>query len=374
MTENWAVDDVVVLTRDESDTFRAGDVGHVEHWEDGEGWVRFRGHAREDIDDAFLHIAPGLFCHAPPEIAEGYLREMKRYDYSDILVASAVTNESSKSALDHPAIDPVICRNIMDRLATVEREQGVRILFAVESGSRAWGMWSPDSDYDVRFVYVHHPSWYLSIHENRRDVIETPLDEIYDVNGWELRKALRLMIKPNAVVHEWLCSPICYQRHRESARQLLLFANQVFEKKTYAHHYVHLGLNQTRTFLDGRDEVSLKKYLYALRPALALLWLETNSSLPPPMNIDALMENLPLPEMVRDAIQDLIQRKRTQPEMGAGARIPVLDGFLQDCFAQGLASAEKMAPRSQHLWSNGDFLFQHILCLIWGSRFANLFP
>jgi uncharacterized protein len=357
----------VVLASDESDYFKVGDIGHVEHWEDGEGWVRFNGHSRLDYDDAFLEIAAGLFSHAPPDIAEDYLREMKRHDYSDILEASAVTSSVSVSPLDHPAIDPAICKSISERLVAVERDYNVRILFAVESGSRAWGMWSPDSDYDVRFVYVHPPGWYASIHENRRDVIETPLDEVFDVNGWDLRKALRLMIKPNAVVHEWLCSPICYMRDHYAAVQLLVFASQVFEKKSYAHHYVHLGQNQWRTFLEGGEQVNLKKYLYAIRPALALLWLETNPRQPPPMNIDALMANLPLTDAVRESIHHLITRKRSLAEMGVAPRVPVLDDFVQSCFADGMRSAGRMSPRSQQLWQNGDLLFKMILQSVWGS-------
>ncbi|MEM6906851.1 MAG: nucleotidyltransferase domain-containing protein, partial [Pseudomonadota bacterium] len=96
---------------------------------------------------------------------------------------------------------------IMAKLTGIERDFGVRILFAIESGSRAWGFPSPDSDYDVRFVYVHPTDWYLSLTPGR-DVIELPIRDDLDIGGWDLRKALNLLLKPNPVMLEWLSSPI----------------------------------------------------------------------------------------------------------------------------------------------------------------------
>ncbi len=261
----------------------------------------------------------------------------------------------------------------MVRLAQVERDRDVRILFAVESGSRAWGIWSPDSDYDVRFVYVQKPDWYLSIHENRRDVIETPLDAIFDVGGWELAKALRLMIKPNAVVHEWLCSPIIYRQVEDVTAQLADFARQVFALKSYAHHYVHLGRNQWRTFLEAREVVTYKKYLYAIRPALVLSWLAQHPGTLPPMNVQELIGGLMLDTAIVAEINALIDKKKSLSELGQGPRLPVLDHFVEQAFADGLATAEKMLPRSQHLWDAGDALFRDILHRVWHDE-SGMFP
>lgn len=79
----------------------------------------------------------------------------------------------------------------------------MRFLIAVESGSRAWGFPSPDSDYDIRFIHIHPRDWYLSLQPGR-DVIERPIIDNIDLNGWDLRKALGLLLKSNAVVSEWL--------------------------------------------------------------------------------------------------------------------------------------------------------------------------
>src|SRR6201990_2789542 len=100
-------------------------------------------------------------------------------------------------------------QRVRDALAQVEAERHVRVLYACESGSRAWGFASRDSDYDVRFLYVHEPDWYLSV-QDRRDVIEEPLSDELDVSGWELRKALRLLRKSNPPLLEWLKSPFVY--------------------------------------------------------------------------------------------------------------------------------------------------------------------
>src|SRR5688572_25164319 len=84
------------------------------------------------------------------------------------------------------------------RLDEIEQEHRVQVIFCCESGSRAWGFASTDSDYDVRFIYLQHLDWYMSIDlEERRDIIETPIEDVWDINGWDLRKALRLLRKSN---------------------------------------------------------------------------------------------------------------------------------------------------------------------------------
>src|SRR5580698_6695076 len=95
------------------------------------------------------------------------------------------------------------------RLADIARDHGVSIPLAIESGSRAWGFPSPDSDYDCRFVFVRPVNQYLSPWQ-QRDVIETPLEGDLDVSGWDLAKAIKLLLKGNAVIIEWLTSPIVY--------------------------------------------------------------------------------------------------------------------------------------------------------------------
>lgn len=103
-----------------------------------------------------------------------------------------------------------ITKVITEKLNEIEEKENVKILHAVESGSRAWGFASPDSDYDVRFIYVRKKEDYLTLCE-KSDVIEWQLDETLDINGWDLKKALQLFHKSNATLFEWSNSPIVYR-------------------------------------------------------------------------------------------------------------------------------------------------------------------
>ena len=101
------------------------------------------------------------------------------------------------------SLDVDVVAEIDRRLASVSRDHGVRIPWAIESGSRAWGFPSPDSDYDCRFIFVRPAEVYLGLWP-ARDVINTPLDAVFDVNGWDLAKAVRLVARGNATAIEWV--------------------------------------------------------------------------------------------------------------------------------------------------------------------------
>ena len=101
-------------------------------------------------------------------------------------------------------------KSIIESIQSIEKDEHVVAFYVCESGSRAWGFPSSDSDYDVRFLYMHPVDWYLSI-EPKRDVIEKPIDNQLDINGWVLKKALSLFRKSNPPLLEWLGSPIIYQ-------------------------------------------------------------------------------------------------------------------------------------------------------------------
>lgn len=158
------------------------------------------------------------------------------------------------------------------RLDGIVRDDHANILLAIESGSRAWGFPSPDSDYDCRFFFVRREDDYLTPWP-RRDVIETPLEGDLDVNGWELGKALLLLLKGNAVVIEWLMSPIVYRGDPAFRTDMLALATDHADAHRIARHYLHLGERQRRTYFADGKAVKLKKIFYALRPAAALRWL-----------------------------------------------------------------------------------------------------
>lgn len=159
-------------------------------------------------------------------------------------------------------------------LTSLERSEGVVVLLAVESGSRAWGFPSADSDYDVRFIYLRRPEWYLSIDlEERRDVIERPIREGIDISGWDIRKALKLFRKSNPPLLEWLQCPIVYRERFSLAPRLRTLLPAFYSPKASFFHYLNMAQGNMREYLHG-DTVWRRKYLYVLRPLLAMLWIE----------------------------------------------------------------------------------------------------
>jgi predicted nucleotidyltransferase len=235
-------------------------------------------------------------------------------------------------------MDAGTVESIDGRLREVEASERVTIAWAIESGSRAWGFPSPDSDYDCRFFFVRSAGDYLSPWP-RRDVIETPLDKVFDVNGWDLAKALRLLVKGNGTVGEWLRSPIVYSGDREFRDDFLATAEGVADRALLGRHYLHVGKRQ-RALESG----SLKRFFYALRPAAVLRWMRTNPERTvPPMNlIEALAEG-DAPAAVLDATHALIEQKRVTRELGTAEAPAVLRQFVDRELeiADGFESAQR---------------------------------
>ncbi|MCL2137819.1 MAG: nucleotidyltransferase domain-containing protein [Coriobacteriia bacterium] len=209
-------------------------------------------------------------------------------------------------------------------LAKIEASENVTVLHAVESGSRAWGFASPDSDYDVRFVYLRQPADYLRL-DQVRDVIEWQLDETLDVDGWDLAKALRLAHKSNPTVFEWDRSPIVYQT-TEAWQSISTELNAYFLPKAGLHHYLSTAKSNYRGYLRG-ETVRVKKYFYVIRPLLACRWILGNDS-PPPMLIDELIE-AELEPALRPVVAELLDMKKSLPEIGVSPRIEELNAYIE---------------------------------------------
>lgn len=239
-------------------------------------------------------------------------------------------------------IDENIRSEIESRLGSIEAQLGVRYLFAVESGSRAWGFPSPDSDYDVRFVYVRPLDWYLSIKAGR-DVIETPLVDEIDLNGWDIRKALGLLLKSNVIVSEWLESPIRYRADASVVPAFHKLADGLFDPSGAARHYASLGQTAAERWLDGSDPVAVKKYFYALRPALALRAMRVLGEQRPPMNLQQLQSVCELPQAINRIIDELVTLKSVTNEKGNARRYAELDKFIAGELALG-ASRKTASP------------------------------
>lgn len=230
-------------------------------------------------------------------------------------------------------VDSQIGETIGRRLADLEREHGVEILYACESGSRAWGFPSADSDYDVRFIYAHDRDWYLRLDSDHcRDVIECPPRDGLDVNGWDVRKALRLMGKCNPSLLEWLRSPIVYRQNGAFMRALRVLIPRYFSPRACFHHYAHMARGNFRQYLRG-DVVRLKKYLYVLRPILAIHWIEREVS-PVPVRFDELVEATVRDAELKAAIRRLVAQKRRGFESDLGPRIDIISRFIEDELAR----------------------------------------
>lgn len=253
---------------------------------------------------------------------------------------------SQRPAAHRDDVCPEMRAHIAETLADVARGHGVRILYAAESGSRAWGFGSPDSDYDVRFIYAHDLVWYLGLAEHR-DVIERPLDDrLVDLAGWDVRKALRLLLKSNPALYEWLVSPIVYVDDGTFRASTKALFEQHASRRALAAHYYSIARGQFAREIDGRDEVKLKKYFYVIRPLLSLLSVVRTPG-PPPMDIDPLLAAADLPQDLMAAVAALLEKKRITPELGLGARIPVIDDWAT-------ATLETCAPEHLDLSDEPD--------------------
>lgn len=233
-------------------------------------------------------------------------------------------------------------QTICDALTHLESQHGVRVLFAVESGSRAWGFASPDSDFDVRFVYVHPQDWYLSIRE-RRDVVEAELPGDLDLAGWDLRKALGLLAKSNPSLFEWLGSPIVYAQDEAFMAEFRPLAEAWLSPAALLKHYLSMAQSNWNAYLQG-EAVARKKYLYALRPILAARWIERALGAPPTPFADLRAAVLDDPE-VDAALNRLLADKARNVEMSLAPRDPVLHRFLGSELARFESLEIKRDPR-----------------------------
>jgi len=252
-------------------------------------------------------------------------------------------------------IDDAMHQRIVTELERIEREYEVTILFACESGSRAWGFPSQDSDFDVRMVYHHPADWYLDL-QSQRDVIEEPIVDELDISGWDIDKTLRLLRKSNPNILEWVGSPIVYREHERFAhvRELL---DTGFDHRASMLHYRNMALNNKRQWLD-RDEIKIKKYLYTIRPLLCGLWVLRHHSQPPMLYHELLSELCPGSELERE-VEALVARKQDMNESDLVARNPVLTEWIDDTLAELDANVPEKEERPD--WQPFNRAFRSIL-------------
>ena len=261
-------------------------------------------------------------------------------------------------------VAPDIRRTILARLAAIESEDATSVVYACESGSRAWGFASPDSDYDVRFVYARPRDWYLSFDvERQRDVIVRPIVDEIDLHGWDIRKALYLFTRTNGALIEWLHSPIRYVERGNFAADLRLLSQEHFNATALCYHYSHMARRNAREYVLG-GRVRLKKYFYVLRPLLAIRHIERGLGVPP-VRFERLVDSV-APKAIRPGIAGLLELKRVTSEMGTGRPIPELGRFIEaelerhrDTFS-GLGRPDLL--ESEELRTRLNKVFRKVLC------------
>lgn len=249
-------------------------------------------------------------------------------------------------------IKELVCQKIKE----IEQQEHVKVLYAVESGSRAWGFASPDSDYDVRFVYVRPLEEYLRL-ERKKDFIDWELDEVLDINGWDLSKALQHLHKSNAMLFEWMGSPAVYYEALawEQVRQA---AKTYFSCKSAMCHYYGTAKKNYLEYFTG-DLVSYKKYFYVLRPILACKWIEKKGC-PPPVLFRELAGEV-LEEPMRPTLEELLKAKIQMAELEKGQRIKRLDAYIAGHLEHFKEKTDRLADDRKGDWEELDQVFLSVV-------------
>ena len=252
---------------------------------------------------------------------------------------------------------------IRSSLMEIEDREGVKVFYACESGSRAWGFPSADSDYDVRFLYVRPIEWYLSI-DPKRDVIELPILKELDINGWDLKKALQLLRKSNPPLLEWLGSPIVYIQRDSATLRLRELAADYYSPTSCLYHYLHMARTNFREYLKD-EQVWTKKYFYVLRPILAINWIENGLGVVP-TDFNVLVDELVKETKLRLEIERLLAEKRAGAELDRGPKIPVISEFIE----REIERWEQQRPVDSdpdHSRIDLDSFFRNVLAELWES-------
>lgn len=247
-------------------------------------------------------------------------------------------------------------KTILEILGSIEKQNDVTILYACESGSRAWGFASPDSDYDVRFIYKHKLEYYLQIDE-RKDVIELPVDSLLDVNGWDIKKALKLFRNSNSPLYEWLQSPVVYDQKDSFVMPINTLMKEYYSLKAGLHHYASMTVNTLRDNLQ-EENVKLKKYFYALRPLAAAMWICNRREMPP-MEFSKLREIFDNKE-IQETIDKLLEQKSKADEKELIPRIDLLNNFVV-CELQRVNEMAAAIPATKSDTEKLNELFRNII-------------
>ncbi|TDX52974.1 nucleotidyltransferase domain-containing protein [Orenia marismortui] len=251
---------------------------------------------------------------------------------------------------------------IISKLRDIEEENNIRILYAVEAGSRAWGGSSEASDYDVRFIYVHPIEWYLSI-EEKEDYIDLPINNLIDLHGWDLQKALKLFRKSNPSILEWLHSSSIYIEDSTLIDRLRRLSRDYFSPKALLYHYLNMAKANYKKYL-GENKINLKKYLYMILPLLACSYIKNNKKIPV-MNFYNLMNSELNNSILLEEISSLLVQKKSAKYNEEILRLDIIDDFLETQINYYQEYVLKVEGKDPIDYDCLDKLFQRALEEIW---------
>jgi len=233
---------------------------------------------------------------------------------------------------------------IIQYLDKIEKEKDVKILLACETGSRAWGFPSPDSDFDIRIIYVHKKDWYLSLSEKRDSIDLMFENNEIDITGWDLRKSLRLLQKSNPPLLERIQSPILYKHNSSFLKEMNDLANSQYSRIATIHHY----LSMAKKFLEElkeKEDYKLKKFFYALRSATACKWILEKEEMPP-IEFQKMLSGLNIENSLINRINELISLKATISESYLHNGEKELINFIEICI-NSADEKRKILPSSK---------------------------
>ncbi|MED3661651.1 nucleotidyltransferase domain-containing protein [Ureibacillus terrenus] len=256
---------------------------------------------------------------------------------------------------------------IRTKLKEIEQTYQVKVLFAVESGSRAWGLASRESDYEVRFVYIHPLDWYLSIDPHRRDVIELPISDQLDISGWEITKALRLFRKSNPAILEWIRSKAVYVEHDQFIAKLRRLEKDVFHPKSVLSHYIQIA-KKNYASLHGK-EAKLKNYLYAFCSLLASKWIVQFNEIPP-VDFRELLERVKLDSQLGNELEQLAAAKIHGDERKSMQPDPVLNEYIRKELDWLSDTVKLMNAGKKDPTAKLNKLFRETLIDVWKENFV----
>lgn len=252
-------------------------------------------------------------------------------------------------------------KQILEQLSEMEKQYDIKILYACESGSREWGFSSDNSDYDIRFIYMHKKVCYLSL-DKKKDVIDkTELNNL-EFHGWELVKTLKLLRNSNSSVYEWLQSNTIYKKEDVFYHNINKVKEDAFNPRSIFLHHYHLA-KKNNTLIQKNKSKQNKLYLYTLRSIFACKWIVKYHTMPT-NKFDTLLENFVQDEIRKNEINDVLTKKRSGMDSITDSNILILDEYIR-CELEMLESINLDKPTTllneRELTLSLDHLFRETI-------------